>query len=113
MLTTLRILFYKPNSPDCLEVPLCCIKDISKTGGFGIMQKKGVQIITPSTMPEEHPPHVLNYFKINTSSTDSQIPINPKPPRLTGAKLKIKFHEKTRDAFYEQLKHCLDNMTFM
>ena len=37
ILTTLRILFFIPGTPDCLEVPLCSIKDISKTGGFGIM----------------------------------------------------------------------------
>ena len=88
LLTTHRVLFYLGTR--CLEVPLHNVAGFEKLGG--LFQTSGVQINL--CRQGSHSPHVVDFYQ-NILRRDP-----PQPPRLPNA-VSLRFHDKTRDRFFE------------
>lgn len=89
IVTTNRILVYKGNS--CLQIPFCYIQEVKQTGGM--MSTPGIEINI--NRPTQLPPYELDYYKNVLKERILPAVLEGTPPVLF-----LRFHDKTRDNFF-------------
>jgi hypothetical protein len=89
LVTTHRILLFKETR--CVQIPLCFIKEMKKTGGT--FKKDGISLAIDNR--KVNPIYEVDYYTNVLKRADL-------PPILDlPSSLKLRFHDKTRDSFVE------------
>ncbi len=94
LLTTHRVIFYTNTA--AVEVPLCFITNVGKSGGM--FQKQGV--VLAITQNGQLPPYIVDYF---TNVLKKDLPAMPILPK----EIKVSFSDKNRDNFANLLNESL------
>jgi hypothetical protein len=81
----------------CLQIPLCFVKDVEKTGG--VFKKDGVTLALDTR--RVNPVYEVDYYKNILKRTDL-------PPVLNlPESISLRFHDKTRDNFFDLTQEAL------
>lgn len=101
LVTTHRVLFYLGD--ECLEIPLCYVQNLEK-GSKGLFGLGNDYVIFKLHRLDETPPYIVDLYTNIHRRSDAI----PEPPKLP-TEITFRFHDKTRNKFYEMLEEALQS----